>query len=712
MVGKRSALSRQKFEKASQAFPRQRRYEKQVVPFSPETITRVKNDAIYYTKLFNDLTSGEVNISKLLHANIGFLKTFTKSLYGYVYLVNKNQLYFSTPTTNEKENDHWTIEQDSPRIAAAVAYKKEFVVIKDVRKQKRFLLGCHIADTYNIPKSLLCVPLVTPSDVCFGVIELQRHATEEPYGMSDIKTIVAITGWMGATVHQSWERMQYERDLELADSYAYFLYKYLEGDSDVDTLITDITNIIKDRLGAEKCVFYKTDQKEDELVAYSFEESLASGNCKFVDQMYMKNTPVRSEDEQGLLSLALKTREIMNIEDVYDPRFNPYKDGRHGGVNFRNALVLPIWNSSRPLAVLMIINKVGCLRFKSDDEDLLKKMCPYMAAALEHNYYREHNNTREIEIDYYRDLVRQVMMPCRHYKKLKQAQDDSTVAEVFPQMTDPVWYLKSTDEEMKDHLLLNMMIDVINETDINMAGLQRMIRWAHTGYRDVQYHNFEHAFNVTHCVYSVIKRNPDRFKPIEKKGLIIAALFHDIDHPGYNNNFLHLTRHSLAKLYPESTLECHHYSNRSDLCRILHANEFQWDNVSHRILVKSVVMTYADLSGLLKDFEVVQTLTNRLYSEFYNQGDIEAALGYPPISMMDRKRRYIVPKDQYHFMNVIVIPCVELLTTLIPNTQVSLDKGIEISNRWFDIIQKGQKYWASIDNFEEVEKESIRISFT
>lgn len=40
---------------------------------------------------------------------------------------------------------------------------------------------------------------------------------------------------------------------------------------------------------------------------------------------------------------------------------------------------------------------------------------------------------------------------------------------------------------------------------------------------------------------------------------MLAGLCHDLDHPGYNNNFLSLCKHPLAHMYKSSMLEYHHY---------------------------------------------------------------------------------------------------------------------------------------------------------
>lgn len=40
---------------------------------------------------------------------------------------------------------------------------------------------------------------------------------------------------------------------------------------------------------------------------------------------------------------------------------------------------------------------------------------------------------------------------------------------------------------------------------------------------------------------------------------MIAGLCHDLDHPGYSNTFIKLSKHPLAVLYDASFLENHHY---------------------------------------------------------------------------------------------------------------------------------------------------------
>ncbi|CAL1534445.1 unnamed protein product, partial [Lymnaea stagnalis] len=76
------------------------------------------------------------------------------------------------------------------------------------------------------------------------------------------------------------------------------------------------------------------------------------------------------------------------------------------------------------------------------------------------------------------------------------------------------------------------------------------------------YHNAIHAADVTqsmHC-YLQEKKVFESTSDLDKMAALIAALTHDLDHPGVNNTFLIVTCNHLAALYQNSSvLENHHW---------------------------------------------------------------------------------------------------------------------------------------------------------
>lgn len=133
-----------------------------------------------------------------------------------------------------------------------------------------------------------------------------------------------------------------------------------------------------------------------------------------------------------------------------------------------------------------------------------------------------------------------------------------------------------------DHMpqiALFMIIETIGSDGVNFEEMMKFVLTMKNFYRKNPYHNWEHAFNVCHCMYNILLRNMETFNDIEVisspsrygnnlysffllqiKGLIIAALSHDVDHGGVTNNFLHISNDVMSTLYEESPWENHHYA--------------------------------------------------------------------------------------------------------------------------------------------------------
>ena len=73
-----------------------------------------------------------------------------------------------------------------------------------------------------------------------------------------------------------------------------------------------------------------------------------------------------------------------------------------------------------------------------------------------------------------------------------------------------------------------------------------------SGYHDTNpYHNSVHAADVTQAMYCFLQEPKirDHLTPMEAMCSLLAAVSHDLDHPGVNQNFLVATKSHLAALY-------------------------------------------------------------------------------------------------------------------------------------------------------------------
>lgn len=70
------------------------------------------------------------------------------------------------------------------------------------------------------------------------------------------------------------------------------------------------------------------------------------------------------------------------------------------------------------------------------------------------------------------------------------------------------------------------------------------------------YHNFWHCVDVTHTTFAMIQRISRKVQMtgLEKFALMIAALSHDLDHPGLNNAFLVNNKDPVAITYNDSSV--------------------------------------------------------------------------------------------------------------------------------------------------------------
>lgn len=284
-----------------------------------------------------------------------------------------------------------------------------------------------------------------------------------------------------------------------------------------------------------------------------------------------------------------------------------------------------------------------------------------------------------------------------------------------------------------------MLKEVLGTNALNTSTTMEFILTTKKFYRNIPYHNFEHAFNVTHCMYNILKRNLQRFTALEMKCMLIATLCHDVDHFGLTNNFLQATNHCLSQLYTDSPMEEHHYEvalillNKYNIFTDLNSNEYKemienirslilmtdlmhffkirnkifrigasrvnWEEESHRTLIKGIMMTSCDLSGVCKPYPVAKKLIKNLYDEFYNQGDIEKRMNLVPLPLMDREKSDSVPEDQIQFLTVVVVPCVELLAIFLPNTVELCEQAMALKKNWQDIVEmRGIKHWKRDDS--------------
>jgi hypothetical protein len=246
-------------------------------------------------------------------------------------------------------------------------------------------------------------------------------------------------------------------------------------------------------------------------------------------------------------------------------------------------------------------------------------------------------------------------------------------------------------------------------------------------YVENPYHNWRHAVDVHHTVHrkcNII--GVSKFlSAVDAFALQVAAVGHDVGHPGFNNLFLEETSHELTLRYNDrSPLENMHCAamfsmmQRRPEANILGGfSHKQWkdarlvcievilstDNAKHFEMLKEIQMFYAvncdilesthhfpqaeeldllhetnnrklaltvlmhgaDISNACKPWKICMQWAELVISEFFRQGDEEKRLGIP-VQMLNNRDTLNKPSSQVAFIEFFVAPFNKAMVRMFP----------------------------------------------
>jgi len=235
-------------------------------------------------------------------------------------------------------------------------------------------------------------------------------------------------------------------------------------------------------------------------------------------------------------------------------------------------------------------------------------------------------------------------------------------------------------------------------------------------YLDVPYHNLHHATNVLHTTYMLLNKCElyDKLNPDILFATLIAALVHDIGHPGNNNIFEINTFSELALKYNDlSVLEQHHCAlafelvkknnlnsnmNRDDFCLfrktivtcilgtdmahhkastellIKKTNTgFDFKILDEQILVCKMLLHAADIGNPIQTPEVCEEWSTLVSQEFHNQAMKETEHGIKPThSLVSCELSFY--SGEINYIKYVCLPYWEALTEIFTQLGDELEK--------------------------------------
>jgi len=304
------------------------------------------------------------------------------------------------------------------------------------------------------------------------------------------------------------------------------------------------------------------------------------------------------------------------------------------------------------------------------------------------------------------------------------------------------WKMNSTWHFSSIALVLDHL-GLFEEFVIPKDALEPYLRSFKGGYsKKTPYHNWAHAFDTFHKVFAMMTTDilsPGTLPIVDEFALLLAALGHDMHHPGMNNQFLVNRRDELALRYNDnSVLENHHASATCTLLekftkefigvfatrfrKVLVASILDTDMARHHeqlawmdtteidtfaasaseeplepesaLKLGGVILHCADLSHPTLPWVLHHRMSLCIAQEFYAQFQEESRLGLPSLPFMGKDPNDMVglAPTQVGFIRFVAVPLWTALGRLIPGTDI-LEKVIKA-------VAENQDSWQMIADGE------------
>ncbi|KAM9498461.1 cGMP-dependent 3',5'-cyclic phosphodiesterase-like [Salvelinus alpinus] len=524
---------------------------------------------------------------------------------------------------------------------------------------------------------------------------------------------------------QKEQRLKYECQalLQVAKN----LFTHLD---DVSVLLKEIIAEARSLTSAEICSVFLLDSVSHELVAKVFNGGVV------IDE----ETELRIPADQGIAGHVATTGKILNITDAYShPLFYRAVDDSTG-FRTRNILCFPIKDEhGEVIGVAELVNKTNGPWFTRLDEDLATAFSIYCGISIAHSLLYKRVDEAQFRSQLANEMMKYHMMVSDEEVTRLLTVGIQAVGEIHPSFSSFTYTPRSLSDDSTPTAVISMFEDMgfINTYKINMHTLARFCLMVKRGYRDPPYHNWMHAFSVSHFCYLLCKNLElsNYLEDIEMFALFVSCMCHDLDHRGTNNSFQVASKSVLAGLYSSegSVLERHHFAqaiailntqgcnifekfSRKDYQRMLDLMRdiilatdlahhlrilkdlqkmadvgYNTKEPQHHNLLLCLIMTSCDLSDQTKDWKTTWKIAGLIYKEFFSQGDLEKAMGNRPSEMMDREKAYI-PELQTGFMEHIAMPIYKLLQDLFPRSAELYDTVASNREQWGKVSHKPGNY--------------------
>eukprot|EP00742_Colponemidia_sp_Colp-10_P004460 GILJ01004761.1.p1 GENE.GILJ01004761.1~~GILJ01004761.1.p1 ORF type:complete len:1147 (+),score=188.32 GILJ01004761.1:454-3441(+) len=697
-----------------------------------------------YMRRLSSSVSREIQTHKVIEKIVESLPALLEADTVTVYIISRDRRHLTALQQNDKKKTE-TISALIPigrGIAGRVAVAGDVVKIQDVSMDHRF--DPNVDQPFGVKtKNLICMPIVDPSGIILAVVEVINK--QNGFFTDEDETFLqGICIEAGAVIRNS---QLYEDAVKAHRQTAALcrIVKAVSNQENLDEVIAAMVQVTYECLNVDRVSLFLVDDVKRELFMKVSKDSAG----------------VRLPFGQGIAGTVAVIGEILNIPDAYaDHRFNRAVDIKTGFVT-RNILCIPIKDhNNKVVAVLQAINKPHG-PFTTEDEELISAFTAEVGSAISKQSLQQaliQAVTQDessggagggvksmlnqfIGSESGMDTLDLAISPKRStlFARSSSVKNELLLAKSLKLDSSDIQMLKGWDFDIFAYSSQELCafsfdmfrhFDLIDMYKIEPAIMGSFLSTVCENYRDNPYHNFKHGFSVLQAIFILLATTEigSFFQSLELLGLLVASLCHDLDHPGFNNDYFVKSYKPLAIMYNDmSVLENHHAAMCFQIIKNDDTNIFcnltdpQFKEV-RRTMIPAILATdmkhHFDMTSTLKQFkrseatkekkEDRQFLANTIVhaadignpvlpidacrkwaflvvQEFWSQAKKEEDEGLPvaPTMQCNPEDEAAVAQLQMNFIDYVVSPLWTALAGIFPDVQSCCDQ-----------MKANREYWS------------------
>jgi len=333
-----------------------------------EELARAKGEL----KIFHWLSrscSSDVSMDELLDKFTDLLLEVMKVEAGSILLHRDSRLFFKVAKGKKAKPLKETAVKDGEGIVGWVVKTGKSVIVRDVRKDRRFTTKFDEITGFKT-KSILAVPLKMKGRI-MGAIEILNPA-REPFSGGSLEFLESLASQVVIAIENVY--LLEETKERFSEMNALFDVSHIITSSIAqETLLNSIMRSATNMLEVEAISLLLVDGLTNELV---FKVALGEKGRKIKEF----RIPI---DETSIAGWVAKNGKPIIVNDVMeDTRFNPHY-GQKVDFRTKSILCVPLKIKDRIIGVAEAINKKDDERFDSRDQDLFATVANQIAMASE-----------------------------------------------------------------------------------------------------------------------------------------------------------------------------------------------------------------------------------------------------------------------------------------------------------------------------------------